>query len=47
MWIRLESFLINLVTITLAAVTAYGVLHFKLGRGWASPRSGLAGGEEE
>jgi hypothetical protein len=41
-WTRLESFLINLVTISLAAVAAYAALHLRAGRGWASPRSGRA-----
>jgi hypothetical protein len=39
-WMRLESFLINLVTISVAAVAAYAALHLQPGRGWASPRSG-------
>lgn len=41
-WTRLESFLINLVTISLAAVAAYAALHLQSGRGWASPKSGRA-----
>jgi Domain of unknown function (DUF389) len=43
-WTRLESFLINLVTISLAAVAAFAALHLQLGRGWASPKSGRAEG---
>jgi hypothetical protein len=39
-WTRLESFLINLLTLSLAAVAAYAALHLQPGRGWASPRSG-------
>ena len=39
---RLESFLINLVTISLAAVAAYAALHLQPGHGWASPKSGRA-----
>lgn len=39
-WTRLESFLINLGTISLAAVAAYAGLHLRPGRGWGSPRSG-------
>jgi len=39
-WTRLESFLINLVTISLAAVATYAALHLQPGRGWASPKSG-------
>jgi uncharacterized protein DUF389 len=38
-WTRLESFLINLGTISLAAVAAYAALHLQPGRGWGSPRS--------
>ena len=45
-WPRLESFLINLVTISLAAVAAYAALHLQPGRGWASPKSGLAEGRQ-
>src|SRR5205814_7476348 len=41
-WTRLESFLINLVTISLAAVAAYAALHLQPGRSWASPKSGRA-----
>jgi hypothetical protein len=38
---RLSSFLINLVTIALAAIAAYAVLHMRSSsRGWAAPRSG-------
>ena len=43
-WTRLESFLINLVTISLAAVAACAALHLQPGRVWASPRSGRAKG---
>ena len=39
---RGETFLINFVTISLGAVAAYAVLHLQPGRGWASPKSGLA-----
>ena len=45
-WTRLESFLINLVTISLGAVAAYAALHFQPGRFWASPRSGRTKGQE-
>ena len=45
-WTRLESFLINLVTISLAAVAAYAALHLQPGRGWAPPRSGRADGQQ-
>ena len=45
-WTRLESFLINLVTISLAGVAAYAALHLQPGRGWASPRSGRAEGRQ-
>jgi hypothetical protein len=45
-WTRLESFLINLVTISLAAVAAYAALHLQPGRGWASPKSGRAEGRQ-
>ena len=41
-WTRLESFLVNLVTISLAAVAAYAALHLQPDRGWASPRSSRA-----
>src|SRR5436189_5852928 len=37
---RLGSFLINLGTISLAAVAAYASLHLQAGRGWTAPRSG-------
>jgi hypothetical protein len=37
---RLISFLINLATIALAAVTAYAALHLRKSGGWAAPRSG-------
>jgi len=40
LWARLESFLINLGTISLAAVTAYAALHLQSGRPWQAPRSG-------
>ena len=43
-WTRLEGFLINLVTISLAAVAAYAALHLQPGRVWASPKSGRAKG---
>jgi hypothetical protein len=46
LWTRLESFLINLVTISLAAVAAYAALHLQLGRGWASPNSGRGEGPQ-
>ncbi len=46
LWTRLESFLINLVTISLAAVAAYAALHLQPGRGWASPKSGRAEGHK-
>jgi hypothetical protein len=39
-WSRLESFVINLGTISLAAVAAYAALHLQPGRGWGAPRSG-------
>ena len=42
LWSRLDSFLINLGTISLAAVTAYATLHLQPGRGWKAPRSGGA-----
>jgi hypothetical protein len=45
-WSRLASFLINLGTISLAAVAAYALLHLRLGRGWSAPRSGDAQGNE-
>jgi hypothetical protein len=41
-WARLASFLINLGTISLAAVAAYAVLHLQPGGVWKSPRSGRA-----
>src|ERR1700749_1730137 len=41
-WTRLESFLINLATISLSAVAAYAALHLQPGRLWASPRSDRA-----
>jgi uncharacterized membrane protein len=44
---RLESFLINLVTISIAAVAAYAALNLQPGRGWASPRSGRAEGQKK
>jgi hypothetical protein len=37
---RLLSFAINLVTIAVAGVGAYAILHLGGGRGWGSPRSG-------
>jgi hypothetical protein len=46
LWSRLESFLINFGTISLAAVAAYAALHLRPGRGWSSPRSTRAGGFE-
>jgi hypothetical protein len=39
-WARVGSFLINLATISLAAVAAFAVLLRLPGRGWTSPRSG-------
>jgi hypothetical protein len=42
LWSRLGSFLINLSTISLAAVAAYAVLHLQPGGGWKSPSSGRA-----
>jgi hypothetical protein len=39
-WSRLASFLINLGTISLAAVAAYALLHLRLRRGWRAPQSG-------
>jgi len=45
-WSRLASFLINLGTISLAAVAAYALLHLRLGRGWSAPQSGDAQGHE-
>ena len=39
LWSRLGSFLINLGTISMAAVAAYAVLHLRPGRGWTAPRS--------
>ncbi len=42
-WTRIESFLINLATISLSAVAAYAALHLQPGRGWASPKSGRVG----
>ena len=42
LWSRLGSFLINLSTISLAAVAAYALLHLQPGGGWKSPRSGRA-----
>jgi hypothetical protein len=39
LWSRLGSFLINLGTISLAAVAAYAILHLRPGGFWASPRS--------
>ena len=39
LWSRLGSFLINLGTISLAAVAAYAVLHLRPGRGWTAPLS--------
>lgn len=45
-WTRLETFLINLFTISLAAVAAYAALHFQLGRRWASPKSRRADGQK-
>jgi hypothetical protein len=46
MWTRLESFLINLGTISLAAVAAYAALRLHPGRRWASPRSGRLEGQK-
>jgi len=46
LWSRLESFLINFGTISLAAVAPYAALHLRPGRGWSSPRSTRAGGLE-
>jgi hypothetical protein len=46
LWSRLDSFLINLGTISLAAVAAYAALHLQPGRGWKAPRSGGAPEEE-
>ncbi len=43
LWSRLGSFLINLTTISLAAVIAYAVLHLQPGGVWKSPRSEPAG----
>ena len=43
LWSRLGSFLINLGTISLAAVAAYAALHLHGGRGWTAPRSGREG----
>jgi hypothetical protein len=45
-WTRLESFLINPATISLAAVAAYAALHLQPGHGWASPRSSRAAGRK-
>jgi hypothetical protein len=45
-WTRLESFGINLVTISVAAVAAYAALHLQPGRGWASPQSGRIEGKK-
>lgn len=42
LWSRLASFLINLGTISLAAVAAYAILHLQPGRGWKAPLSGQA-----
>jgi uncharacterized membrane protein len=42
LWSRLGSFLINLGTISVAAVAAYAALHLQPGPGWKSPRSGRA-----
>jgi len=39
LWSRLGSFLINLGTISMAAVAAYAALHLRPGRGWTAPRS--------
>lgn len=39
LWSRLGSFLINLGTISLAAVAAYAALHLQRGRGWNAPRA--------
>jgi hypothetical protein len=39
-WSRLASFLINLGTISLAAVAAYALLHLRLRLGWRAPQSG-------
>jgi len=38
-WSRFASFAINMVTISLAAVAAYAILHLRQHRGWKSPRS--------
>jgi len=46
LWTRLESFMINLATISLAAVSAYAALDLQPGRGWTSPRSGRAEGHK-
>ena len=46
LWSRLGSFLINLGTISLAAVAAYAALNLRPGRGWSSPRSRRAIGRE-
>jgi uncharacterized membrane protein len=46
LWSRLDSFLINLGTISLAALAAYAALHLQPGRGWNAPRSGGAPGSE-
>jgi hypothetical protein len=43
-WTRLESFLINPVTISLSAVAAYAAIHLQPGRVWASPKSHPAKG---
>jgi len=40
LWSRLDSFLINLGTISLAAVTAYATLHLQPGSGWKAPIPG-------
>ncbi len=39
LWSRLGSFLINLGTISLAAVAAYAALHLQPGRGWKAPHT--------
>jgi hypothetical protein len=44
LWSRLGSFVINLGTISVAAVAAYAGLHLRPGGGWSSPRSGRAPG---
>jgi hypothetical protein len=43
LYLRLSSFVINLVTISGAAVIAYAPLHYRQGRSWAAPQSGRRG----